>query len=578
MQIYIAYALWLSVVLLDLSVDAIPCSEIGREIDRLYHQHQTEFINFIELMAININQNRIDWLLSGPASRNPTLSQLHHHYILLLLCKALIDNKCLTEVIVDSNAVFEIVSNLIQQANYSCVIRHKHGLLRRTVRQLRSTLSPFRTMVSLTWSWLVTKLICIKTKGPVPNKLGLILIDQFVIPQSVLNDRYYPGLFEAMEANIKPRVYFVPHFHGFTHKKRISALNLYKKNNQQVVFKEKYISCRNLFWCFAHWYRIRQLPVDDIVYHGINFKALILEDLKGSRSFRCAVEGLQNYVFAETIVASKLKISRTIDWFENHPLDRGWNAGFSQNKKEICVVGYEGYYPAQANQRSTQHESQEKLGIIPQIIFTMSDGFRVDIQQFDETVKVQEGPAFRYAQMHNVKPSIKDQKPFSLIVALPYDEKTCWFILGLLVKLADNKYAIQLKSHPASNIDSEVKEFVGKHDNIMITQDALIDCYPNANVLMTGGAATTILEAMAYGLAVIVVEQPGKRHNVSIPADVDSKMWAYCDNFKDMGLQITTFNQQFANESNYFEQQSELMRNKHFKPLKNDDIHRMLGA
>ena len=158
-----------------------------------------------------------------------------------------------------------------------------------------------------------------------------------------------------------------------------------------------------LLWCFAHVWRVRRAIPDRAYFKHIDMTSLIKADLKRNHGFRCAIRGLINYRFARTLALRGLPIRRVIDWFENHPMDRGWNYGFNQYFPDADRWGYTGFFPAGQSYRPTQQESA--ANILPAKHLVIGEGFVADLCEFNKKLEVETAPAFRYQNLPSLKPS-----------------------------------------------------------------------------------------------------------------------------------------------------------------------------
>ena len=95
------------------------------------------------------------------------------------------------------------------------------------------------------------------------------------------------------------------------------------------------------------------------------------------------------------IKEKSLNISKSINYFENQNIDKGWNLGFNKfYKKEICF-GYQAfnYLPEAFNTAPSKLEYDQ--GVCPNTIIIKGKGFKKIISENCKKIKFQVSSSFK---------------------------------------------------------------------------------------------------------------------------------------------------------------------------------------
>ena len=88
---------------------------LGKTFDEIAYLIRSEFNVFIEKVSHPLSDN-LDWWIEGPASRNIYSSPLFHYCCSLVLLEELeIQNKIPKSILVDSRALYNIISTWISE-------------------------------------------------------------------------------------------------------------------------------------------------------------------------------------------------------------------------------------------------------------------------------------------------------------------------------------------------------------------------------------------------------------------------------------------------------------------------------
>lgn len=484
------------------------------------------FVEFLGAVADRVVSRQpdcaIDWWVSGPASRHHELSSLFDRVVrLAALDEAFASGEAGGEFVVDSPAMRRVVADMARSRGVALTIRRERPWHRWFVARIRARLSPLRSAARLIFDWAVVRLV---VPRPRLDEIGpMVLLDTFVLPSAVESDRYYPGLFEFLDESEQRTVRLVPQFHGFTPGAMITAVRRLRSRASTYLLKESSLGFFDIVWVVGHLWRVRRLRVGSVRFADIDVGSLVEEDLRDAKSRRCAMQGLVNYRFAKRLAALGARVRVAIDWFENHPMDRGWNAGFRRFFPGTILKGYQGFYPSFAAARPAPHE--RAAGVLPDEIVTIGESLSADVTEFDAVLRVSVGPALRYRYIADAGP-VDPAFARHVLVVLPYDRAVVARVLARLgaldERLADFQWV--LKPHPANDLAA----FGQLRDRYLpragISTDALDRAVSDCALVVGGVVATSSLEVIAMGRPYVSIVEPGMAalHVAPMKLDADA--------------------------------------------------------
>lgn len=493
----------------------------ARHYDRIAGEIRAPYADWIGELGDSV-QHSLDWWLESTATRNPVLSGLYHQVVSLLTLRAcMADGLRPDRVLVDSPAMADAVRRLLGDPG---VRVQGPAWSERIGTMLRRWLSPWRSMFALTRQWHAAR------AGPGRTRPadGAILVDTFAIPGFVARDRYYPGLLEQA-GDAGERLLFVPQFFNLVAAEIRGAVSSLAPENHLV--KEQWLGWRDLAWCFLHIFRLRGAMPRRAWFRDMDLTRLVREDVGRRLGFRCAVRGLMNYRFAGALARAGIRPALIIDWFENHPMDRGWNAGFNRYFGDTPRAGYLGFYPSGMAYRPTAGE--RRAGLLPPRFLLIGDGFRRDMAEFLPDIRCDRAPAFRYPQWPASAPARAaggSRAVTDILVAMPYYDAMCRVVLAAVAHVQARRpnWRFLIKAHPATPLRRFTESAPVMQGNAVETEDSLDRLLPRCSAMITGSQASTILESAALGIPAVIVHRPGFPAEVSIPGVMPADFVRVC--------------------------------------------------
>ena len=486
-----------------------------------------------------------------------------------------------------------IVRTILDQFDVTCDVVFP-PLKQRAVSKLKKMLSPFRSMGRLLMEWMVIRSSDFQGAKRNLPATPIVLIDTFAIPGHVQSDRYYPGLY-TLAGEQRNRIRFVPQFLEMSLGQLLTAVRQLRERPQKYLIKEDYISWLDIFWCFGHWYRLKKIHLENTVYQGIEVSTLIQDELASRIAYRCALRGLLNYRFSRALKQNGVAVDQSIDWFENHPLDRGWNAGFTTFFPEIKTIGYTGFFPAGQSYRPTTEEYQ--AGILPNTHMLIGEGYVADMKEFFPDCLVKLGPALRYTDLPTIrvaKDKVSSIGASSILVALPYYRSMCLAVLNTITELAQNNpdWKFVIKAHPAQPLETlgfydplhgkglgkdQSKDMrKNRLDNIQVSEDSISTLLQDSIAMIAGAQASTIVEAAAVGVPTIIISDKTNSEEIAIPSVLSEQLYEVCGSVSGAQQAIDGILRQILVDRDNMVAMAKDFRAKCFYPVSTHSVEAML--
>ncbi len=372
------------------------------------------------------------------------------------------------------------------------------------------------------------------------NLKNIILIDTFITKQSFdenfkFNDVFYTGITKYADKKIKKNIYYYPTFYGF-----VSPFKLYKaykgikKSNLNFIINDNYLNLFNFIKCFlisiTAPFQLQNIPK----WSGINLDYIFKNETYldvGENSFFQSIVIYKSFIFLKK---NNVNIDLAIDWFENQNVDRAFNLSISKNYKNTRTKGYLGVVPVDFNAAvfPTRYESLIKL--IPNTIITIGERFNKKIKKYDNQLKVETGPAFRFQNIHQKKRRSKI-KLKNILLCLPMHLKDATDIFNLAYESKlDLSYNFIVKTHPLLD-KKKIQDLIliSNDKKFIFSDENLYDLFDNSEYIITS-ASSVCLEAISFGLKVIIA---GSRTNITknnLKDIVEEYDWKVCYNSEDM--------------------------------------------
>lgn len=537
------------------------------------------FIQFIDSISKEFGNN-MDWWVSGPASRNTFTSPLYFYCCCFVLLQQLIKSKeLITEISTDSKAFKKIIQRYIK--NEGLKIEVKYSMLSKRNRIIE-LIQPWLIIVKVSFIQLMIAICAKKTKKYFADKNNeyLTLIDTFILPGFVDEDRYYPYLLDTLPESELNKIYFVPFIHGFKPFQYSSVINKIRSSKRKFLLKEDYLRTADYLYAWLYAFRVRKIRIIEHYFYGSDLSPLVLEEMRCLREFGGSFMAILNYRFPMRLRQSGVKLRLVINWFENQALDKGWNAGFKQYYSDISVKGYQGFCSLPQYLCMFPTEQERISGVIPDEIMVMGEELKKSAKRYCTDIKVSVAPAFRYKNLRNDRRFLPDTRYYTVLVALPGILKDSVDVLTLLAnseKQQDGNVRFWIKAHPTINQD-KIKldlrfDWPGRFEFV---NGNFADLVEKSDIVISS-ESTAGLETLAKGIPVIILaSQSGLTFN-AMPENLSTDMWKVCNTPEELSEALQFYKNRTSEQINDHKMFGYWLRNKYFEPVSREGVNRFFN-
>lgn len=474
-------------------------SGYGLAFRKIYFQNyiklRKKFTNWLDK---NGDKKNFNWWLSIPASRNPNLSKLYHYFCIVESIKSIkkADREDIKEFIIDNNNLREI---LIKQLKCNFLITLRSERKDNFFIKFYQIIKHFIFYIII---FLFSKILNFQRLN---KKKKYVFIDTFLDGNDLDKNRYYGDkLLEIVKK--KNNVLFVPSFFigmGF--------INVLKKIfqcsfNDDYLIKESYLRFNDIFKSFVSLIKNEFQNKKYLMLNNVDYSKVIYEELKSYKNLAGQISGWQNYLFFKNLKLKNISLKKTINWFENQSLDKGWNFGVQTFFPNASCYGYQGftYFPQYMclNPSTLEYD----LKIVPHTILTIGKRFENTKKEFCNKIKVKSVPALSFQYLHKRKKNKLNRIKDSILIILSgflNDDVNLirWIIKS---KLHEKNYKISIKEHPILKID-KIKDIISDFPkNFIPTKSSFTDAVDLHQILICAGATSALTELIIQGKYCII--------------------------------------------------------------------------
>lgn len=463
--------------------------EIKKNYNKIYYGERKNFVLWLDEISCNYSED-IDWWLSPPASRNLYLSDIYKYFCVLKTLNKL-KNKYTFIIKTDSQAFKRILKKSFSPKILDVKIKISKKIFSKYFYFLYIMKN---TLLFLT-QYLLIKII--SKKNHVPD--NVTMIDTFLIDKKQKEKFYYGNLLEyAKKKNQK--IIFVA---------TIIENNLFKflgilfkiKNNKDYLFKENYINFNELVFCFSYPYRLKKFKKNYKKLSRFEITDLIQEEIFYNRNLFSVFLGISNFSFFKNLYLKSIKIKKAINWFENQPMDKGFNYGLRKFFPGTLSLGYQGFtnYPEYMN--TCPSISEFKSNVIPKQIIVSGNTYKKLRKEFCKELQIVNGPALRAEKIFKF---FKKKYIYDVVIFLEGgSKKKDADVISKFIDISKNFKDLKffIKTHPILPLN---KLDIKIPDNFEILNGDFSSIAKKTFIAVSYGNTSAILESLAYGCNLII--------------------------------------------------------------------------
>lgn len=441
------------------------------------------------------SKNNLDWWISTPVSRNFNYSKLFHYICVVESIRSLKKINKIDKVIVENKYLEELINK-----------NFKLNISRNIKKKDNSNLINFFTILKNFFFHLIIYFFCkFNYKKKLNKDKNFVLIDTFIDSPELKKNRFYSN--EIINIiNSKNNILLVPSFFmGMGLSKIYKIINDSSKNKNYLI-REQHLKFNDIINSFLFIFRRNKLIRKHSKFNKVDYTKIINSEINTNINLSSQILGFQNYYFFKNLYNSKVKIKKTINWFENQPLDKGWNYGSRTFFPKSKSLGYQGatYFPQYMCLNPTKEEYLSK--VVPDTILSIGKIYNDTKKEFYSKIKVVNAPALAYQYLYKKKNKkiVKNNKKILIILSGFLNDDISlleWIIKSNVHK---KEYKILIKEHPILKL-KEIKKYLNFFPkNFGLSKKNFEDSVNESNFLICAGATSAVLELVVQGKYCII--------------------------------------------------------------------------
>lgn len=454
------------------------------------------------------NYKSIFWWFLNHVSRNLYYENLYHNFCLLESINTFFHNNKKIKLIIVKDDILGYVRSILKNSSVQIdVVKTKSKLPLYKISKF---------ILIIFFNLIFVKIFFVKKKN------YYTLIDIYVFGQDINKNNSYKSLPK------KKNLFYVPTFVELSFLKVLKIFFKIKKDKRFLLREEllKFIDILKVIKIFIYAYFLK-IKVQKL--GKWNFASLLRKEIVNFSRFESIIYSYLNYLFAYRLKQCGNKIKKTVNWFENQNLDKGWNLGFFTYFPKARILGYQGftYSPHFLCHHPTNFEIESK--VIPRVIYCRSNFFKNKINEFSDKLNLQPISLFNKNNNFFFKKTKKNIH-FSFIFCGIYSYDIFLFNQMLRFSSTIDKL-IYVKFHPALSCEFLIKEsrIIYFPKNIVI-YDNLKKLLIATQIVIASGPTTSLIEALLYDCKLILLNASIYDRLVLAKYRISKKSYLFYDN------------------------------------------------
>ena len=487
---------------IDLSPINYP-SIIRKKFEYIFYKNRKSYNQCIDKFG-KFNNINIDWWMTLPSYRNPYVSDIFNYLVVVDTLKSFKNKKICIKIITSSEQFSKILNNHFKK---SITVEIK----RRNIK----TLLIKEYVKSVIFQLVVFIFINLFVKKKYQKK-KIIIVDQFVTLNKKQNSKFYRKFSNTKNSDTLIAPTLIPTMNFV---KLFKNLMYSIKKNNNYIFKEHYLKLSDLIFSFSHIFRRKKFFKREIRYKSFKLSNLLIEETQRYSDFFSINAGILNYIFFKRSALNKLDFIKSINWFENQIVDRGWNLGFRTfyPKYEKSSFGYQDFSKHYNLMSNSPTEFEYKSKTTPEKLIIISSNFKKITKEFHLKQKLIVGDSWRFKNLKNLR-RLKNKKRKIILLVLCGIKKIDIELIKMVSETCNlyPKLNVVFKTHPILDI----KSIYRKSDlpsNLLKSEDDLQYLLRSSLACITSGPSSTIFENSKLGLNTILVNiEAGTKENIKM--------------------------------------------------------------
>ena len=502
-----------------------------RALNKIYRDNKYKFNTFVSSLY-EIDNSSVSWMLSSVLSRNNNISNLYKDLCYLKLIQDFINQKNLKKIICKSSIQKILIKDFVIKNKLDLELYTKEDFKKKILMNLNPFLDFIRN-IKITIRDLKSKNE--QRKREIKNKKNLILLDIFIteimVSSGKLKDRYYLGMFDNIDSSKLKNLYLYPTF--LINKPYRDLVKILENENLNFIYRFDFLNITDYLYALICPLKINKIEKNKFFIFGVDTRKYIKKEYFLNRFNSSSFQGLLNYFFFKRLKNEKISITKGIDWFENQPIDKGFNLGLRKFYPEASSVGYQGFILSfNYNLHLSPTEIEYKKKLIPKKIYSIGKGLNSKITDFCSKIDVEEMSAFRFSHIYSYSSNFKKKESIHNIylILLPISKNQSRAVMDKIIEVSsffDERTRWLIKLHPSLNHDIFLNNLESYPKNFEICHLELSKSLQLADVVL-GSSSSALVESLSYAKPVIVINNLNDIDKNPIPDNISKKAWEIC--------------------------------------------------
>ncbi|MDI7217536.1 hypothetical protein QMN07_08390 [Leptospira santarosai] len=547
-------------------------NEHSKILDQIWKNGIGDFNQFYDSVILEYS-NDLNYFLSGVATRDVYLNRIYESICYLKFLKNVIQTENIESVRVKNLTIEKMLKSDPELKKIRVIFIFRERIKEVILIPIVYLLNIYRMVKEFVLAHFFA------FEKDIPN--DVILFDTFLIESSFYQDGfrdiYFPDLQNLIQK--KSEVFYL--FTILLDKYRVRLLQL-KNSNVKFIHRFQFLKLFDLWLAgLSPFFTLRYLYKKKIIFENIDITKVFRYELIRTSVVKIVLDSILNYRFIYRFKQKNITIHKFIDWFENQQIDRGYALGLRQFYTNTQYFGCLGSIPIETQFHVYPTKKELDYKLVPGHLFVVGESFISDYAERCADLKLDTMPAFRYTHLFQessnkyLKILNKKSEEFRILITLPMELSQTLKILKIASSIRislNSKFLFYLKFHPTYSLHS-IEKILKKNKifKFPILKDAIGDCLIGKQLLISS-FSSTCLEALSFGIPVIVVASNDGITHLPFSESITKKIWSLCYGESEVLKSILYFSKNY--DSDYFQSIGRKIKNKYFTKLDSSSLKR----
>lgn len=338
-----------------------------------------------------------------------------------------------------------------------------------------------------------------KLSRPVPEGAGLleVYVQRDSFEGGKFLDRYYPGLFDSMDAAQQARLFYLPVFHRIRDYRAL--FTRLRQAAQNFFLREDYLTWSDYGFAFGHWVRAANLKGMRACFCGFDIGPMLDAELDTGRFSNASIQALLAYRFWR--YRAPAAIGAVVDWYEGHGLDHATAAAMRWHGQDDRLVAMRPVAP-EAYLSLTPTIGEVEAHVVARRWAVIGVKAQKAMAEAFPQLKIGPSPGLRHLGLRDVAPR-KTGIPLRVLIVLSIEADLARLVASV-VSAADGDAVWLVKRHPAMPSAEAEALFASLRSRVTFVEGDFASLLTDVDVV-AGLGTNTLIEAATLGIPVICI-------------------------------------------------------------------------